>query len=74
MEYKDDDGNILYGFSQISLDKNTEQIKAQTKILKDYYYLASYVLSGILVFICFVLYWLMKNDVMTNWVKILGGC
>ena len=31
--YKDKEGNVLYGFSQVSLDKNNKMIKALIGIL-----------------------------------------
>lgn len=34
MEYKDDDGNILYGYSTIDLQANTDAVKLHTKVIE----------------------------------------
>lgn len=63
MEYKQDDGTKLYGFSQQSLDRNTRWIKAFT-------------ILGYLFFIliCYLVYLAIRFHIPTNLARIVGGC
>ena len=62
MEYKDNDGKVLYGYSQIDLENNTKAIEKQSKIILS---LAVLGWSFFLLF-CFILYKVMRYHILTN--------
>ena len=62
MEYRDDKGNKLYGFSQESLEKTNREIKKTNKLL---IFLTFIVLLFLLVMIFSVIY-IDTNDIITQ--------
>ena len=62
MEYKDDNGKVLYGYSQIDLNNNTKAIEHQSKIIRWGVILGW---AFFVVFI-FILYQIMRYHILTN--------
>lgn len=62
MEYKDEEGNKLYGFSQVNLEETNKQIKNTNRALQILITLFIILLIIILAFG----FWLWKNDVITR--------
>ncbi len=48
MEYKDKDGKILYGFSQVSLDENNKRLKQITYVLWAFFILIVFMIAYII--------------------------
>jgi hypothetical protein len=76
MQYKDENGNILYGYSLEDLKKNNELIiqnTAQIKLLKDWVMIGAWFIFIIgflsIIIVLYVLSVIMKNHILTNIVR-----
>ena len=66
MKYKDKDGNMLYGFSQVSLDKNNELIRLLIVAIIG-------IGGGFLILAVYVLNQIMKWNILTNYIQACVG-
>ncbi len=48
MKYKDKDGKILYGYSQVSLDENNKRLKQITYVLWAFFILIIFMIAYII--------------------------
>ena len=74
MEYKDENGNKLYGYSQIDLEKHTKALEDQTKSIRLVVKILGPAVYISLAIAIYVLYILIDTHAITNWAKFIGGC
>jgi len=81
MEFKQEDGTKLYGFSQINLEDNnrllqanTEAILEKNKVEKKRTIIIGIIGIGGLAYILWLTYYVMKWNVINNIVHGCGGC
>jgi len=83
LEFLDDDGNTLKGFSQVDLDKlntrirkNNILLKENAKQIRQLKYLTFFIFViglGFLFYILWITWYIISNDIFNNTLRILGG-
>lgn len=67
LAYTDDDGIKMFGFSQTSLDKNTEATDKMRIVVRN-----SVIFLGL--FIIWLVYYVIHNNVLNNTLSIVARC
>ena len=69
MEFKDENGSKLYGYSQIDLEKHTKALEHQTKTTRIAVIVGGTIAGAFLLLCMFILYQIMRYNLFTAIVK-----